>query len=65
MAKQTTIKIISDDTNNNEMTKSVTYANPSATNATLSTFAKKLNGLTNNTLKKIIRVDTEDITDAE
>ena len=65
MAKQTTIKIISNDTNGNEMTKSVTYANPSATNATLSTFAKKLNGLTTNTLKKIIRMDTEDITDAE
>ncbi len=64
MAKQTTIKIISNDTNNNEMQKSIGYANPNASDYVLSQFGKKLNGLTTNTLKNVVRVDTEDITNA-
>ena len=62
---QTTLKIIADDPNGNEITKSVTYANPQASNVILKQAAQKLNTLTNNTLKKIVRVDTTDITDAE
>ena len=62
---QTTLKIIADDPNGNEITKSVTYANPQASNVILKQAAQKLNALTKNTLKKIVRVDTTDITDAE
>lgn len=62
---QTTLKYTYDDPNGNEFTKSVTYSNPQVSNVILKQTAQKLNALTKNTLKKIMRVDTTDITDAE
>lgn len=64
MAVFTTLQLISDDTNGNELQKSIGYANPNASNYVLKTAAQQLNGLTTNTFKKAIRIDKEDITDA-
>ena len=60
----TTLKLQMRDTTNNTSTKSITYANPAASNYVLKNFAVALNGLSNNTLEKIERVDTTDITNA-
>ena len=44
--------------------RTVTYANPDASNYTLSNGVKVLNSLSNNTLQSITRVDRQNITDA-
>ena len=59
-----TIKLKCSDTNQNFFTKSVTFANPDATDYQLKSFAVALNGLTTNTLHQVDKVDTTDITDA-
>ena len=64
MAVFTTLQVIAVDGNNNDVQKSIGYANPNASNYVLKTTAQKLNSLTTNTFKKAIRVDKEDITDA-
>lgn len=47
------------------VTKSLTFANSEKDNATLADSARMINSLSNNTLKSIVRVDRQNITDAE
>lgn len=44
-----------------ESTRSITNVNPNASNADIATFATELNGLTDNTLKKVNRIDKNEI----
>lgn len=60
----TAIKIYTTDTNNNTTAKTVSNANPEASDYTLKNFSQQLINLSANSLQKIERVDTKDITDA-
>ncbi len=60
----TAIKIYTTDTNNNATTKIVSNANPAASDYVLKNFSQKLMGLSANSMNKVERVDTKDITDA-
>ena len=60
----TTIKYTSVDANLKESTKSITYANPEASDYVLKTTAQMLNNLSTHTLTNVTRVDTKDITNA-
>lgn len=64
MAKATTLQILSNDALGNAMQRSVTNANPNASNYVLKNFAQQLNGLSTNTFNAVFRVDKEDITNA-
>ena len=60
----TAIKIYTTDTNNNTTAKTVSNANPAASDYTLKNFSQQLVNLSANSLQKVERVDTKDITDA-
>lgn len=51
--------------NGKDVTKTYNYANTESTNGELATFASQINSLTDNTLKKVVKVDRENITNAE
>lgn len=53
------------DTANNSKTFTVGYANPSASDYTLKTFAEKIMELSTGTLNTVKRVKTTDITNAQ
>ena len=57
MAKTTTLQLNATDTGGNDIATTISYANPDATDAALSDFAKACNGLTTNTYVDTIRVD--------
>lgn len=61
----TTLKIFVNDPNGNEIAKSFSNANPDASNVVLKTTAQKLNSLTDNTLKRVERINVTDITNDE
>lgn len=60
----TAIKIYTTDANDNAMTKTIGNANPAVSDYVLKNFSEQYITLTNNTLHKVERVDTNDITDA-
>ena len=53
-----TLEIEKVDVNNQTLKKNIPYANPSASDADLVTFAQKLVGLTTNTLITAKKIDT-------
>lgn len=55
----------SSDTNGNNISTTIGYVNPNASDGVLKTFAEKLNAFTTNTFKGITKVTTDDILDAE
>ena len=62
----TSLKVTSINPNNKTITKTAAYANPKATNAQLNSFAQAVyGGLSNNSVDKVWRVDTTNITDAK
>ena len=58
------LKLKCTDTTLNMFTKTIPFVNPNASNFTLKSFAIALNGLTTNTLNKVEKVDTTDISNA-
>lgn len=62
MTVKLTLKV--NDTNNNSKTINIGYVSPNASDATLRTFAQKLNSLTTNTLLTTEKTVTTDITSA-
>ena len=58
------LKLYTTDENDNATTKTVSNANPAASDYVLKNFSEKLISLTDSTLNKVERVDTRDITDA-
>lgn len=64
MAKTTTLQLLARDTGGNDIQRSITNANPNASNYVLKTFAQQINGLTTNTFRGAVRIDKEDITAA-
>lgn len=62
--KVTKIEYTARDTNGKEIKRSITYANPDATDYVLKTATEQLLSLSDDTLTKIERVDTTDITNA-
>lgn len=64
MSTQRTLILKSADALGNEYQKSITHANPSATNAQIDTFCRAFNNLSTNTYKDTIRRDEESINEA-
>ncbi len=64
MAISRTLIVKSTDTFGNEYQKSVTHANPEATNTQIDTFARAFVGLSKNTYADTIRRDEESINEA-
>ena len=54
----TTLKMMATDTGGNDVTTTISYANPEATDAVLSDFAQACNGLTTNTYVDTLRIDS-------
>ena len=53
---------------NEQKTRTATFSNPEATNAQLNSFAQKMygnSGLSDNTVNSVVRVDKQNITNAE
>ena len=64
MATQTSLILQMTDPDNKLLKKSVTYANPEASNADLAAFSKKVVGLTTNTYVDTQRVDVISLNEA-
>ena len=64
MAKSTSLQLFVNDTLGNPIQRTITHANPNASNYVLKTFAQQLNSLSTNTFNAVFRVDKEDITNA-
>ncbi len=64
MAKSTTLQLLVNDALGNAIQRSVTHANPNASNYVLKNFAVQLNSLSTNTFNAVFRIDKEDITNA-
>lgn len=62
--KSTTLQLLVNDTLGNAIQRSISYANPNATNYVLNQFARQLNSLSTNTFNAVWRIDKEDITNA-
>ena len=60
----TSLKIYTVDTANNATAKTISKANPAASDYVLKTFAEKYNSLSSKTLLSVERIDTSDITHA-
>ena len=60
----TAIKIYSTDSNENAIAKTVSNANPAASNYVLKNFGVQLMTLSNNAFRRAERIDTTDITNA-
>lgn len=60
----TALKLYTADGNLNAITKTISNVNPEASNYTLKDFSVKLMNLSDNSLRKVERVDTKDITSA-
>jgi len=60
----TAIKIYSTDTNQNMVSKTVSNANPAASDYVLKTFSQQLISLSENSFSRAERIDTTDITSA-
>lgn len=60
----TALKIYTTDENNNAITKTVSNANPAASDYVLKNFSQKLVNLSDSTFRRVERVDTKDITNA-
>lgn len=60
----TALKIYTTDENNNAMTKTVSNANPEASDYVLKNFSQKLVSLSDSTFRRVERVNTKDITNA-
>lgn len=65
MATMVKLIITSADTNQNVYNTTISNVNPSASDALLSQFGKKLNALSRNYVTAVTKVTTEDITDEE
>lgn len=61
MATDTTLSVSYLDPNNNASQKSITYANPTASNSDLVNFVKASFNLTNNTYVGTTRIDKQKI----
>ena len=60
----TALKIYTADSNNNAISKTISNANPAASDYVLKTFSEKYISLSDNSFRKVERVDTKDITNA-
>lgn len=60
----TALKIYTTDENNNAITKTVSNANPAASDYVLKNFSQKLVNLSDSTFRRVERVNTKDITNA-
>lgn len=60
----TALKLYTKDQNLNAISKTVSNVNPVATDYVLKNFSEQLTNLSENTLQKVERIDTKDITDA-
>lgn len=58
---ETSLIVNTTDTSNKKIQKTITYANPNATNANLKLFAQKMTGLTTNTFEGANRVNKQDV----
>lgn len=63
MATKTSLIIKSVNDNNDVVQKAITSVNPGASNVAMKTFAEKVAGLSNHTVKGAIRVDQTDVSD--
>lgn len=61
----TSLKLYTTDENNNAVTKTVSNANPAASDYVLKNFSVQLIALSDNTLDRVERIDTKDITNAQ
>lgn len=64
MAAKTTLVLQMTDTDNNLLEKSITYANPAASNSVLANFSEAVVGLTTNTYVDTKRIDTISLNEA-
>ena len=61
----TSLKIYTVDTANNATAKTISKANPAASDYVLKTFSEKIVTLSENSFRKVERIDTKDITNAQ
>ena len=61
----TALKLYTADANNNAISKTISNANPAASDYVLKTFSEKIVTLSENSFRKVERIDTKDITNAQ
>lgn len=64
MAITSKLQVVTKDSNNKELNRTVSYVNPETSDSDLTRFATAYTGLSRRTYKEFYRVDREDITDA-
>lgn len=65
MTSQVKMQIVASDGNDQSVKYTINWLNPSATDATLKSFAVMLNSMTSNTFVSVSKIVTLDITDAD
>jgi len=64
MAKTSKLQVVTKDSNNKVLNRTVSYVNPESSDSDLTRFATAYTGLSRRTFSDIYRIDREDITDA-